>query len=244
MDLNDKPHRSWADVYDLATEKTFNLAIGLMTSQTVQVILDRLEAPASIVDFGAGTGRISIPLAEKGFNVTAVEPCQEMLDQLSKKEWNGNGSIQTIKSNMESFEGDGKYDAATCVFTVLLYLIDEQSQARSLHAAYHSLKPGGIFLIDIPRPALFHGYTFCDELIERSVDIIQENGNLYTYHEDIKVGEPGGKMCCYKEEFPVRYWPRNFVVQLLEGYGFTLDTDLSFEFYFTGSDYLLFRKTA
>ena len=44
---------------------------------------DILELP--ILDFGAGTGRLSIPLAGKNFEVTAVDPCFEMLCQGAEK---------------------------------------------------------------------------------------------------------------------------------------------------------------
>jgi len=50
------------------------------------LIAKKVQPPAKIVDFGAGTGRLSIPLSRKGFDVTAVEPCENMLNQLKRKD--------------------------------------------------------------------------------------------------------------------------------------------------------------
>ena len=44
---------------------------------------------------------------------------------------------------------------ALCVFTVLLYLLDEEALEQSLEAAFRALRSGGTLLIDIPSKALF-----------------------------------------------------------------------------------------
>lgn len=58
-----QPHSSWADVYDLAYQRSFGEFYNHLTDATVEMIVGRIRPPARIVDFGAGTGRLSIPLA-------------------------------------------------------------------------------------------------------------------------------------------------------------------------------------
>jgi 2-polyprenyl-3-methyl-5-hydroxy-6-metoxy-1,4-benzoquinol methylase len=76
--VDSKPHSSWADVYDLVYEHSFRNFYHELTNVTLSVIEDRVNSNSRIVDFGAGTGRLSIPLSKKGFDVVAVDPCEEM----------------------------------------------------------------------------------------------------------------------------------------------------------------------
>ena len=59
------PHSSWANVYDLAYEHSFGEFYGSFSEATVETIVGRIQPPARIVDFGAGTGRLPIPRIEK-----------------------------------------------------------------------------------------------------------------------------------------------------------------------------------
>ena len=42
------------------------------------------DAPADVVDLGAGTGKLTRGLVALGHRVTAVEPLPEMLEQLTR----------------------------------------------------------------------------------------------------------------------------------------------------------------
>jgi len=57
------PHASWANIYDLAYEQSFGRFYDALTHATIEQIKESIQLPARIVDFGAGTGRISIPLS-------------------------------------------------------------------------------------------------------------------------------------------------------------------------------------
>ena len=73
------PHDSWASVYELAYRRSFGTFYKQLTDLTLQTIKEYLPMGSSIIDFGAGTGRLSIPLAKKGYKVTAVEPSEAMM---------------------------------------------------------------------------------------------------------------------------------------------------------------------
>jgi precorrin-6B methylase 2 len=103
MPVNRNPHSSWAEVYDLAYHRSFGEFYNELTIATIRVIKDRIRSSGSIVDFGAGTGRLSIPLADDGFEVTAVEPCREMLDQLKRKK-RKHMKLRTVCSKMQALE--------------------------------------------------------------------------------------------------------------------------------------------
>jgi 2-polyprenyl-3-methyl-5-hydroxy-6-metoxy-1,4-benzoquinol methylase len=241
LHLNANPHSSWAEVYDLAYEQSFGEFYRQLTDVTVQVIAERAHPPARIVDFGAGTGRLSIPLADLGFDVVAVDPCAEMLNQLEQKKQRG--EIHAVCSKMEDFASNEQFDVALCVFTVLLYLLDDETLTKALTAAHSSLKSGGILLLDIPSKAIFHGHSTNDHLIERSVSVTNQAGNIFNYREELTVKNPNGEGAKYEDTFLIRYWPHECVTKILQEVGFALDTDLSDRFSAAGSHYHILRKT-
>ena len=65
------PHSSWAQHYD-AAYASFGEIYEALTTVTVRNVVKIQPPPARIIDFGAGTGRLSLPLAKEGYSVSAV----------------------------------------------------------------------------------------------------------------------------------------------------------------------------
>lgn len=238
--MTDQPHSSWAEVYDIAYQRSFGNFYNCLTDATVDLIVNGFLSSASIVDFGAGTGRLSIPLSLKGYAVTAVEPCQEMLIQLKRKD--PHNSITTVCARMEDFRGEGKFDLALCVFTVILYLLDEDSLKKSLATAYEALRPDGMLLLDIPSEAIFRGFSTRDPYFERTVAVTRHNGSIYTYREDLVVKDDDGVATRYEDEFQIRHWSSQQVMEMLQELGFVDCEDLTPHFSGAGSSYYKFKK--
>lgn len=238
--MSELPHASWAGVYDLAYQRSFGDFYDRLTAATVGLIADKFPPPSSIVDFGAGTGRLSIPLSQMKYAVNAVEPCQEMLDQLQRKD--KQKVIKSVCARMEDFRGEGKFDIALCVFTVILYLLDEDVLKKSLAAAHDALRPGGILLLDIPSKEIFRGYSRRDSHFERKVSVNCDNGSIYTYREELEVTNNYGEVTRYEDEFQIRHWSRQQVIELLQKVGFVDGEDLTPYFSGAGSSYYQFKK--
>ena len=238
--MTEQPHSSWAEVYDIAYKRSFGDFYDRLTDVTVGLIADRFPPPASIVDFGAGTGRLSIPLSQMEYAVTAVEPCQEMLAQLHRKDQHN--SIRSVCARMEDFRGEGKFDMALCVFTVILYLLDEDSLKKSLAAAYEALRPDGMLLLDIPSEMIFKGYSMRDHGFERRVAVTRHYGSVYTYREELIVTSDNGEAARYEDEFKIRHWSKQQVMESLQEIGFVDGEDLTAQFSGAGSSYYKFKK--
>lgn len=81
-------------------------------------VMKELEGSSAVIDIGSGTGFFSIPLAEAGHTVTAVEPSEEMINIMKK-----NASHEALFSIeiCRALWGDwaGKYhDAAICIHSL------------------------------------------------------------------------------------------------------------------------------
>jgi SAM-dependent methyltransferase len=103
----------------------------------------------TVLDLCCGPGRHSIPLAGKGFQVTAVD-LQSIL--LAKAQAYANSSavdIEFIQANMLEFDRPDAFDLVISMFSSFGYFSNPEDDFRVLENACSSLKDGGQLLIDV-----------------------------------------------------------------------------------------------
>ena len=142
---------------------------------------------------------------------------------------------------MEDFETGIRFDMAICVFTVLLYLLDETSLRASLEAAYNALRPGGYLLIDVPSRNIFNNFWSNTSQLQRDVTVTPEHDDIYLYKEKSTLIRNGCERL-YTDEFKIRYWNSENVLRVLTETGFFIKKDISEEFMGSGSEYFLMEK--
>ena len=97
-----------------------------------------------IMDIGAGTGRYSVPLAEEGYDVTAVELVKHNLGRLKHK----SSLVKAFLGNalkLKRFQDD--YYDITLVFGPMYHLHSMEDKCKALEEAKRITKPGGIILV-------------------------------------------------------------------------------------------------
>ncbi|MGW1015593.1 class I SAM-dependent methyltransferase [Streptomyces niveus] len=102
---------------------------------------------AKVLDFGCGDGRVAIPLAALGYEVTAVDSSQRMLDRLSERA----PELTTVQADADGIAkhlGRRRVDAVYCLavlihhgYTDCLHIIERLRAATKL---------GGILVLDWP----------------------------------------------------------------------------------------------
>ena len=125
-----------ADLYDLEYSHTYDVPFWLS-------LAEREGGP--IVEWGAGTGRIAIPLAEAGFEVTAVEVSEKMVERGRKK----GGKVEWIHGDMRSVKLGRRYKLAICAFNSFLCLLSVDDALAFLRNAWEHLEPGGMLGIEV-----------------------------------------------------------------------------------------------
>lgn len=93
-----------------------------------------------ILDVGAGTGRISIPLARAGAEVTALDVSEEMLGKLRMK----NKELRIVIGDAESLPFPNDYFDIVVAAFLIVHL---QDPARFFDEAYRTLKDNGLLLV-------------------------------------------------------------------------------------------------
>jgi SAM-dependent methyltransferase len=104
-----------------------------------------------MLDVGAGTGRIAIPLAERGVRLWCVEPSRAM-----RREFEGKlalrpdlaGRIKLYAGDARSFKLGRAFPAAMLSGTYDHFLDDEERVASLVNIASH-LNPGGVLVFDV-----------------------------------------------------------------------------------------------
>lgn len=137
-----------ASVYD---EDIYPLNEKEFVNPTVEVLAE-LTPGDDILELAAGTGRIAIPLAKRGFQLSAVDLSPAMLQVLEKKYSKEN--IKTVIGDMKNIQLNQTFDLIYLIFNGITYLKDLNEQVSCFKNAARHLKPGGLFLIETFLPKL------------------------------------------------------------------------------------------
>jgi len=103
--------------------------------------------PTAVLDLGCGPGRHALPLAGKGYPVTAVDTSPALLAELeSRREQR---SIEIVEADMRSFERPEAFDLVLVMWTSFGYFEDEADHRRVLERIRTSLSRDGRVIVDL-----------------------------------------------------------------------------------------------
>ncbi len=109
-----------------------------------------------ILELGAGSGRLTIPLARDGLAVTALDQSRPMLDRLRGKKLPPSVArrITTVEGDLCTFDLGEKFPLAIAAFNVLEHLYTRGEVDACLRRIAAHLEPGGAFAFDVQLPDL------------------------------------------------------------------------------------------
>jgi 2-polyprenyl-3-methyl-5-hydroxy-6-metoxy-1,4-benzoquinol methylase len=238
-----QPHDNWGAFYDFVYEQTFGSFYNNLTTETLNVI-NQILPKGTILDFGAGTGRLSYPLTEQGYNVIAVEKSIGMTNEFIRKANEYNFEININNCTISEYQ-NGKADLGIALFTVLSYSITEDELTENISNICKHINSNGYFFFDLPNAVFFNTGRLTNintNTFRRLVEITSNNENdIYTYREECS-GIFNGEEFSYEDEFKIRYWSISTLDKLLIENGF-FDTLKTFpQFNSTGSTYKLYKR--
>lgn len=239
-----QPHDNWADHYDFVYENTYPFSFyDNFTNTTISAIGEILKK-GTIIDYGAGTGRLSIPLKQLGYEITAVEKSSGMYNRLLDKANEQGLNIPVYNCSISEYQNDS-CNLAICLFTVLSYVISEEEMIATVDNICDKLDSGGYFFFDLPGNVFFNTNPLINVQkvnLKRLVTLTpQVNRDIYTYTE-ICSGSYNGNPFQYEDEFPIKKWNIEDINKLLEERKVYKANDNFPQFANTGSNYYLYRK--
>lgn len=137
-------HQQEAPVYDQMHGEIFNWVEQRAIRQDLALIR-RLAPGFTALDVGCGTGNITLKLLRAGFQVTALDLSQPMLDILATKMGTGISSLQMVCQDIDTFLQSSfeTYDVVT-ISAVLHHLPDYLATLSQLLAR---INPGGLVYV-------------------------------------------------------------------------------------------------
>jgi SAM-dependent methyltransferase len=138
----DDPYAVIAPFYDRAIEhSTADLAL-------YEALARRQGGP--VLEVGAGTGRIAVPLAAAGFDVVALEPSAAMVAQGRKRAAERGVQVTWRLGRIEEARVDRRFALVICALDTFLHLTDAEQQRAALRAVRRRLADDGLAVFDLP----------------------------------------------------------------------------------------------
>ncbi len=103
----------------------------------------------SILELGCGTGNLTVPLKQKGYDITGVDISTDMLNQALIKSEQAGVEIPFICQDMTKLALGQEYDLALCACDGLNYILDPTQFRQVLARIAQHIRPDGLFLFDL-----------------------------------------------------------------------------------------------
>jgi SAM-dependent methyltransferase len=182
----------------------------MMSPDKIEPVVDFLVEQCGggdALEFGIGTGRIALPLAQRGVQVSGIDISRPMVHHMRAKP--GGKDIEVAIGDFATTQIPGSFSLVFLVFNTIMNLTTQSEQVACFRNAAEHLKSGGRFVIEVGVPGLRRLPPGETSIVFRSDDTgwgIDEydvaNQGLISHHLDLVDG------AIRRFSVPFRYvWP-------------------------------------
>ena len=143
------------DIFDRVASRYDESLPGMFLPDVLDPTVDFLAELAGngpVLELGIGTGRVALPLVEKGISVHGIDLSQAMVERLRTKP--GGGDVEVTIGDFATTQVEGDFSLAYLVFSTITNLTTEDAQVECFANVAKHLGPGGRFVIENVIPAL------------------------------------------------------------------------------------------
>jgi SAM-dependent methyltransferase len=144
------------DIWDAETAKSYDTpGTGIFSPDILGPTVDRLAELAGhgqALEFAIGTGRVAVPLRERGIPVVGIEASPAMIAQLRTKV--DEATIPVVLGDMATTSAQGIYTLVYLVYNTISNLLTQAEQIMCFRNAARHLSAGGRFVIELGVPEL------------------------------------------------------------------------------------------
>ena len=137
-----------AESYDADSADMFEPAV----LDPAVAFLTELAGDGGALELGIGTGRIALPLSQRGVRVHGIELSPAMVERLRAKP--GAEDIDVTIGDFATTKVHGTFSLAYLVYNTIMNLTTQDEQVECFRNVAAHLEPGGCFVIEVMVPAL------------------------------------------------------------------------------------------
>ena len=195
-----------------------------------------------ILEAGCGTGRVLIPLAQAGYQVTGLDNSPAMLfrarQRLASLAPEVQARIHLLQADVRDFALAQRYTLAFIALNGFMHFLTLQDQLQALRCIHRHLRPGATFILDLPHISLSALVTSDERVsvydeyedpatglpiqkwVSGAVDPAHQLQRLRFIYDQI---QPGGTVKRTTIKFTLRYFFRYEMELLLDKAGFDVE---------------------
>ena len=144
--MPDDAYAPIADIYDFAWGD-FNDDVDFYAN-----LARAVDGP--VLELGVGSGRVALPLAEDGYDVTGIDTSPSMLacarERLAAAK--PKGKVELVAADMTSFDLGRRFGLVFCAANTFQHLLTTADQRACFACVAKHLAPDGIFAMSIRSP--------------------------------------------------------------------------------------------
>lgn len=133
------------DIWDVPAARTYDTpGTGMFAAEVLEPTVDRLAELAGrgrALEFAIGTGRVAIPLSERGVPVIGIELSKPMIRELRIKV--DDHTIPVLVGDMASTHAPGDFTLVYLVYNTISNLLNQSEQVACFRNAARHLTRGG-----------------------------------------------------------------------------------------------------
>jgi SAM-dependent methyltransferase len=140
--------REVADVYDATSADMFDPAV---LDPAVDLLVE-LAAGGPALELAVGTGRVALPLSERGVSVCGIELSPHMAEKLRAKD--KAARVDVTVGDMTVTRVPGSFTLVYLVWNGLMNVTTQAEQVAVFRNAARHLEPAGCFVVEVVVPQL------------------------------------------------------------------------------------------
>ena len=144
------------DIWDSNAARSYDTpGTGMFAPEVLDPTVRRLAELAAggrALEFAIGTGRVAVPLVQRGVSVTGIELSRPMIDQLRAKM--DESTLPVVHGDMTSAVAPGSYRLVYLVYNTISNVLTQEQQVQCFGNAARHLTAGGRFVVELWVPEL------------------------------------------------------------------------------------------